>query len=192
VAADGTYTFTNVPLNQNGVKIILRTTAGTVGKTAPTASLPPSWVNTSPLTTATFDTGTNISSKDFGIKQPISISGTVFSDADADVTINGSDAGTNAGSANLTIYAVDTSGKVVDKVTVAANGTYSLANVLTNSSVTLRLSNDSTVAIGATAPTAPSLPSGWYYTGENLNGTVDGTIATLGNIALTTTTSNLT
>ncbi len=193
VAADGTYTFLDVPLNQSNVKILLSTTAGTVNNTAPTASLPPNWVNTSPLTTAAFDTGTNISSKDFGIKQPISISGTVFSDADADVTINGSDAGTNAGSANLTIYAVDTSGKVLDKATVAAtNGTYSFTKVPANSSVTLRLSNDSTVAIGATAPTAPSLPSGWYYTGENKNGTVDGMIATLGNIALTTTTSNLT
>ena len=69
VAADGTYTFTNVPLNQNGVKILLSTTAGTVGNTAPTPSLPSNWVNTSPLTTAGFNIGTNISSKDFGIEQ---------------------------------------------------------------------------------------------------------------------------
>ncbi|MEH2325191.1 MAG: DUF4347 domain-containing protein [Nostoc sp.] len=126
------------------------------------------------------------------IANPVTISGTVFSDADADVTINGSDAGTNAGSANLTIYALDTAGKVLSKATVAANGTYSLTNIPANSSVTLRLSNDNSVAIGATAPTASTIPSGWYYTGENKNGTVDGTIATLGNIALTTTTSNLT
>jgi hypothetical protein len=192
VAADGTYTFLDVPLNQNNVKIILSTTAGAVGNAAPTASLPSTWVSTSPLTTTAFNIGTNISSKDFGIKQPISISGTVFSDADADVTINGSDAGTNAGSGNLTIYAVDTAGKVLDKATVAANGTYSLTNIPANSSVTLRLSNDSTVAIGATAPTAPSIPSSWYHTGENLNGTIDPVIATLGDIALTTTTSNLT
>ncbi|MCC5629384.1 hypothetical protein LC613_15440 [Nostoc sphaeroides CHAB 2801] len=69
VAADGTYTFINVPLNQSNVKILLSTTAGTVGNTAPTASLPPNWVNTSPLTTAAFNTDTNISSKDFGIEQ---------------------------------------------------------------------------------------------------------------------------
>ncbi|MEH1842151.1 MAG: hypothetical protein V7L20_26325 [Nostoc sp.] len=69
VAADGTYTFFDVPLNQSNVKILLSTTAGTVGNTAPTASLPPNWVNTSPLTTAAFNTGTNISSKDFGIEQ---------------------------------------------------------------------------------------------------------------------------
>ncbi|MEH2001343.1 MAG: hypothetical protein V7L00_21810 [Nostoc sp.] len=69
VAADGTYTFINVPFNQNDVKIILSTTAGTVGNTAPAPSLPSNWVNTSPLTTAAFNTGTNISSKDFGIEQ---------------------------------------------------------------------------------------------------------------------------
>ncbi|MCC5668811.1 hypothetical protein LC653_34405 [Nostoc sp. CHAB 5784] len=195
VNADGTYRLNNIANNQSNVKIILSTTTGSVGAAAPTPSLPASWTNTSPLTTATFTTGTtnNITGKDFGIKQLfVNISGTVFSDADADVTINGSDAGTNAGSANLTIYAVDTAGKVLDKATVAANGTYSFTKVPANTSVTLRLSNDSTVAIGATAPTASSIPGGWYYTGENKNGTVDGTIATLGNIALTTTTSNLT
>ncbi|MBD0262971.1 MAG: DUF11 domain-containing protein, partial [Tolypothrix sp. Co-bin9] len=69
VAADGTYTFLDVPLNQSNIKIILSTTAGTVGNTAPTPSLPSNWVNTSPLTTATFNTSTNIASKDFGIEQ---------------------------------------------------------------------------------------------------------------------------
>lgn len=69
VAADGTYTFLDVPLNINNVKIILSTTAGTVGNTAPTPSLPSNWINTSPLTTATFNTGTSISNKDFGIEQ---------------------------------------------------------------------------------------------------------------------------
>ncbi len=82
VAADGTYTFTNVPLNQSNVKIILSTTAGTVGNTAPTASLPPKWVSTSPLTTATFNTGTNISNHDFGIEQlPTAVGGTATSQA---------------------------------------------------------------------------------------------------------------
>jgi uncharacterized repeat protein (TIGR01451 family) len=69
VAADGTYTFLDVPLNQTNVKIILSTTAGIVGNTAPTPSLPPNWINTSPLTTAAFDTGTSISNRDFGIEQ---------------------------------------------------------------------------------------------------------------------------
>ncbi len=304
VAADGTYTFINVPFNQANVKIILSTTAGVVGNPAPAPALPPNWVKTSPLTTAAFNTGTNILNQDFGIEQlpttnnvtassqpnsggttivpalsgtdpedgtlgtgksfkiitlptngtlsyngvavtagqvitnydptkltitpksgtvtvsftyaavdtagqpsatlgtvtmpftatitPVTVSGTVFSDADADVTINGNDAGTNAGSSNLTIYAVDAAGKVLDKATVAANGIYSLTNIPTNSSVKLRLSNDSSIAIGGIAPTSPSLPTGWFHTGKNLNGTIDGTIATLGEIALTTTTTNFT
>jgi hypothetical protein len=306
VATDGTYTFLDVPLNQANVKIILSTTTGTVGNLAPTPSLPPNWVNTSPLTTATFNTGTGISNQDFGIEQlpnttdltaiaqanpggtvavqvptlagtdpedgglgsgksfkivtlptngtltynnaavtaeqtianydptllkinpddgaitvsftyaavdaagqadltpatitmpfsaavlSLTVTGTVFSDADADVTINGSDIGTNAGSVNLTIYAIDSTGTVVDKATVAANGTYSLINVPPNTTVTLRLSNDASVALGSSAPTTATIPSGWYFTGENKNGTVDGTISTLGNIALSTTTTNIT
>ena len=126
------------------------------------------------------------------IASPVSVSGSVFSDADADVTINGSDAGTNAGSGTLTIYAINTAGNVINKATVGANGTYTLSNIPANASVTLRLSNDASVAVGATAPTTATIPSGWYFTGENKNGTTDGTIATLGNIALTTATSNIT
>ncbi|WP_375499722.1 hypothetical protein [uncultured Nostoc sp.] len=120
----------------------------------------------------------------------VTVSGTVFRDADGNVTINGSDVGTNAGSTNLTIYAINTAGNVVDKATVASNGTYSLPNVPVNSSVTLRLSNVSTVAIGATAPTTPSLPSNWVNTGENKNGTTE--TITPGDIAITTTTANIT
>jgi uncharacterized repeat protein (TIGR01451 family) len=122
----------------------------------------------------------------------ISVKGTVFSDADANVTIDGSDAGTNTGSVNLTIYAIDTANKVLAKATVDANGNYTLANVPANASVKLRLSNDASYAIDTIAPTVPSLPGGWFHTGKNLNGTIDGTIATLGDIALNTTTTNLT
>jgi uncharacterized repeat protein (TIGR01451 family) len=121
----------------------------------------------------------------------VTVSGTVFSDANGDVTINGSDAGTNAGSANLTVYALDPAGNVVDKATVAADGLYSLANIPQNTSVTLRLVNNSTVGIGATAPALPTLPNSWASTGERRNSTLDsGT--TLGEIIFTTTTSNLT
>jgi uncharacterized repeat protein (TIGR01451 family) len=119
----------------------------------------------------------------------IAVSGTVFSDADADVAINGSDAGTNAGSLTLTVYAIDTAGNIVDKATVGSNGTYNLTNVPPSAIIKLRLTNDSTLT---TAPTAPSLPTGWFQTGKNLNGIPDGTIATLGDINLTTTTTPLT
>lgn len=202
VAADGTYTFNNASANTN-YTVQITTTAATVGATAPAITLPANWVSTGENLNGTIDgsvdsklsvsaTVGNITGVNFGIKQQvITVSGTVFSDADADVTINGSDAGTNAGSTDLTMYAIDSNGKVIDKSTVAANGTYSLSNVLQNSNVTLRLSNNSTIAIDDTAPTTATIPSGWYFTGENKNGTVDGTISTLGNIALTTTTSNV-
>jgi uncharacterized repeat protein (TIGR01451 family) len=117
------------------------------------------------------------------------VSGKVFSDADADVTINGSDKGTNAGSLTLTVYAIDTAGNIVDKATVGADGIYNLTKVPASAIIKLRLSNDSTLT---TAPTAPSLPTGWFQTGKNLNGIIDGTIATLGDINLTTTTTPLT
>jgi uncharacterized repeat protein (TIGR01451 family) len=123
---------------------------------------------------------------------PVTISGTVFSDADANVAINGTDAGTNAGSLTLTVYAIDTSnGNIVDKATVGANGIYTLSNVPALSSIQLRISNDSRSLIGNLAPAAPSLPTGWFQTGKNLNGTIDPTIATLGDITVSTTTANL-
>ena len=121
----------------------------------------------------------------------VSITGNVFHDQDANVAINGTDAGTNAGSSTLTVYAVDPSGKVTDKSTVATNGSYTLSNVPASSTVKLRLSNDNSVAVGGTAP-AKSLPTDWFNTGENLNGTIDPVIATLGDIALTTANTNLT
>lgn len=125
---------------------------------------------------------------------PTSVSGTVFHDYSANVVLDsdlGTDVGTNADSPSLTVYAINPSSQVVDKAIVAANGTYTLANVPSNSSLTLRLSNDSSAAIGATVPNV-SLPSNWYYTGENVNGTIDAVISTLGDIAITTTTSALT
>ncbi|BAZ27864.1 hypothetical protein NIES4074_02920 [Cylindrospermum sp. NIES-4074] len=70
VNADGTYSFTDVAKNKTSLKVILSTTPGTVGVTAPQPSLPANWINTSPLTTLPFATSTtNITGKDFGIEQ---------------------------------------------------------------------------------------------------------------------------
>jgi trimeric autotransporter adhesin len=81
VAATGLYSFPNISGNQSGLKIRLSTTAGTVGGTAPVASVPASWVNTSPLETAAFTSTitTDVTGKDFGV-QPKSIAGRVFED----------------------------------------------------------------------------------------------------------------
>jgi CshA-type fibril repeat protein len=119
----------------------------------------------------------------------IGLTGTVWNDGNGSVTQDGAELGTNAGSGSLTVYAVDSSGNVIAKATVGANGAYSLTNLPTNSSFILRLSNDSSVAVGSPAP-APSLPADWVNTGENKNGTTETT--TLGEIAVTTTLTSVT
>ncbi len=60
VAANGTYSFANVPSFAN-LQVILSTTAGTAGSAPPATSLPAGWTSTSPLTTNTtgdINTGT--------------------------------------------------------------------------------------------------------------------------------------
>jgi uncharacterized repeat protein (TIGR01451 family)/fimbrial isopeptide formation D2 family protein len=114
------------------------------------------------------------------------ISGRVWHDTDGNVVINGTETGTNAG--GLTVYALDSNGKVAGKATVNPDGTYSL-DVLPNAAYTLRLSTDSSIALGATAPTASSLPTGWVNTGENKNGTTE--TVTPGDIAIGTVTANV-
>lgn len=129
-----------------------------------------------------------------GAECAITISGTVWHDADTNLTINNSESGTNAGSSLLTVYAINTTtGKVVDKAAVTSNGTYTLSLVPTSSTnLKLRLSNSNTAVIGDDAPLNPSLPTGWFHTGESLNGTLDPVIATVGDIALSTTTTDIT
>jgi uncharacterized repeat protein (TIGR01451 family) len=130
------------------------------------------------------------------IGQPqLSISGKVWNDADTDLTINNSEAGTNAGSTTLTVYAINTTtGKVIDKAAVnATDGSYQLSDIPKNLvGLKLRLSNNAALQIGDDAPTSPSIPNGWFFTGESFNGSIDPVIATLGDISLSTTTLNLT
>lgn len=69
VNADGTYKIIGLAANQSNLKLLLSTSTGSVGQPAPAASLPSGWVNTSPLTTASFDvTTTDITDRDFGIQ----------------------------------------------------------------------------------------------------------------------------
>jgi uncharacterized repeat protein (TIGR01451 family) len=66
---NGTYTF-NVAPNQTNVKVLLSTVAGSIGNPAPAASLPAEWINTSPLTSASFNISSgNVTGIDFGIEQ---------------------------------------------------------------------------------------------------------------------------
>ena len=181
--SNGTYSFTDIANGNYKIQVDTNDNDIPSGYTLGTT-------NDLPITVS----GSDITNKNFGFDKPIklTISGTVFSDADADVTINDSDAGTNATSSSLTVYAINNTGDVEDKATVNANGTYNLTNVPANSNLTLRLSNNAAVAIGASAPTSPSLPNDWFHTGENLNGTIDADITTLGDITVTTNTTDIT
>ena len=83
VAANGTYSFTNIPSFAN-LQVILSTTAGTAGSAPPAAALPAGWSATSPISTNTtgdINTGTynsadavrfgatDDSNNDFGIQR---------------------------------------------------------------------------------------------------------------------------
>jgi uncharacterized repeat protein (TIGR01451 family) len=68
VAANGTYAFTNIPSNTN-VKVIISTTAGSIGLKPPDANVPNGWVGTSPPDSGTFNTGISVTNRDFGIRQ---------------------------------------------------------------------------------------------------------------------------
>jgi hypothetical protein len=120
----------------------------------------------------------------------LSVTGTVWNDGDGSITLNGTEAGTNTGTANnLTIYAMDSNGKVAAVATVASIGTYTLNGLFANTNYTLRISTDNTVAVGGTAPTTASLPIGWTNTGENKAGTTE--TVTPGDIAISLVTAGI-
>jgi hypothetical protein len=69
VPASGVYSFTSVPANTN-VQVFLSATLPAISDPAPTiGTIPTGWVKTSPLQTASFNTGLLPSTKDFGIRQ---------------------------------------------------------------------------------------------------------------------------
>ena len=123
----------------------------------------------------------------------ISISGTVFDDADGltNTTVDGIGTGLPSGT-QLYANLVDGAGNVVGSVAVNANGTYTLtgANGLEiNTNYTLVISTtQGTVG----SPVATVLPTNWVNTGENLGASSgnDGTIN--GSLAVNVGTSNVT
>ena len=114
----------------------------------------------------------------------ITLSGSVFDDANglSDNTVNGT--GTNAGGLNAVLVDAGT-GKVVATTTVAADGTYSFTNQ--NSGNYNILITTNTATVGNAAP-AVALPAGWVNTGEYLgtgpgsDGTVNG-ILSIGSVS---------
>ncbi len=117
---------------------------------------------------------------------PVSISGTVFDDADGSKIQNSPEVVTNAGGLNAVL--IDSSNKVVATTAVAANGTYTFPNVPPNATYTVQITT-ATATAGATPP-AITLPKSWVSTGENLNGIPDATVD--GKTTVVVTTSNVT
>jgi uncharacterized repeat protein (TIGR01451 family) len=147
--------------------------SNTATVTAPSGMLDPSSNNSSSVNTS--------------IAVPVySVSGPIWDDANASLTIDSSESGTNP--SGLSVYAVDAGNLVVGKASVQADGTYSISGLLANT-YTLRLSSDASKNLGDTV-LAPSLPAGWINTGENIGGTTE--ITTPGEIAITVGSSNLT
>jgi hypothetical protein len=115
----------------------------------------------------------------------VTVSGTVFDDADGSKVQNGSEVLSTATGLNAVL--VDSTNKVV-ATTAVTSGAFSFSNVPANATYTVRITTN-TATVGS-APPAVTLPSGWVSTGENLNGTADGTVDSI--ISVPVTTSNVT
>jgi uncharacterized repeat protein (TIGR01451 family) len=117
---------------------------------------------------------------------PVTVSGTVFDDADGSKIKNGTEVFSTAPGLNAVL--VDTStGKVV-VTTAVVSGAFSFSNVPANANYTVQITTAMAV-IGSTPP-AVVLPTNWASTGENLNGIVDSTIDSI--IAVPVVVSNVT
>jgi len=114
------------------------------------------------------------------------LSGTVFEDTNGSQIQNGGEVGTNAGGLNA-VLVNSSNNQVVNFTAVAADGTYSFNNVVPGT-FTVRITT-ATATVGA-APPAVTLPTNWVTTGENLNGTIDGTPNSI--IPVTVTPANIT
>lgn len=136
--------------------------------------------------------------EDYPLTIKVSISGTVFDDADGMTESPALVDGTGIGSPSSTqlyAYLVNSSGLVSQKITLPSNGVYSFADVDPGTSYTVRISSNN-VSVGATAPSAASLPTDWVSTGENFGtnntaGTGNESGTANSQIAITTGTSNI-
>jgi uncharacterized repeat protein (TIGR01451 family) len=99
----------------------------------------------------------------------VTVSGNVYNDIGGLVSDNfvngpGTEASPPAGS-TLTAYLINSSGNVVSVSDVSGAGAFSFGNVGSGTGYTVVLSNVATIPVGSPAP-APSLPAGWFNTGE--------------------------
>lgn len=122
-------------------------------------------------------------------QNPISVSGNVFNDANGNTTAdNGEEfGGTIALPVPLYMYLVNSAGMIMDSAHVAADGTYEL-QAAPNQAYTLKLSTVE-YTVGASSAVATTPPVGWVTTGENGNGSSDGSPD--GQLAITTASNNM-
>ncbi len=149
-------------------------TADSTGKPTQTISVDPAFTGagTVAIEFKAFDAA-GIASANAGtatVRFAASISGTVFNDVNglSDTLVNGT--GTNAGGLKA-VLVNNTNNTVVAGTPVAANGTYTLSGVYSDTYKLLITSNPYTV--GSAAP-AVALPAGWVVTGEQNCGTTAG------------------
>ena len=120
-----------------------------------------------PLTVT--DGGT--ASADFGLRQGQVVSGNVFNDLDASEVRDGAETGSNAGGLNVIV--VSGTNVVLAVVPVGSDGAWS-AGVPAGSGYAAFISTANPTVGDTLAPTV-DMPAGWQITGENVNGSVDGT-----------------
>lgn len=102
------------------------------------------------------------------------ISGTVFTDINANGVLDAAESGLVLPGTVLTVYAIDGFNRVAGRATIDPDtGGYTLTGLYQSADYQLVLVNASTVSLGATAPAA-SLPAGFTNTGESLNSASDG------------------
>ena len=193
VPSNGTWSAT-VPTGSD-YRAYLSTATPAVSTTiaTPTASRPANWYITGENRSGIVDAPANglltsinanadVSGLNFGIdtlQTTFTVSGTVFLDLSGNGLYEGMETGTNAG--GLYALLVNHAGILVARSTVAADGSWSFANVA-NGTYTVRLSTLPGL-INAVAPAA-NLPTGWIDTGESADGiTLDA--AADGSLAIT-------
>jgi uncharacterized repeat protein (TIGR01451 family) len=103
---------------------------------------------------------------------PLQISGKVWNDANGNLAQDGSESIVD-GSVVAPLYAnlINSSGDVVETVSVSSTGTYKLTDVRLNTTYTVQLST--TIGIVGQPKPATTLPNGWANTGENKAGTTE-------------------
>lgn len=120
---------------------------------------------------ASANTGTAVMQLNPGVP----VSGNIFNDVNGNSVQDGAEQAATTGT-QLYVYLADAAGNIADSAFVAPDGSY-IMEALPNSTYTLLLSTTAYPIGNNTVqyPISTVLPPGWMNTGENNNGTGDGT-----------------